>query len=73
MSNQSVCLSVCLSVCSRISSTYSSEFRGLKINSYLSVPLSSKAPVCSHLIAAIAISNPAEGKDVRLLRLLCVV
>jgi hypothetical protein len=33
----------------------------------------STASVCSRLIAGIAGSNPAEGMDVRLLCLMCVV
>ena len=33
----------------------------------------SKAQVCSLLMAGIAASNPAEGKDIRLLCLFCVV
>jgi hypothetical protein len=33
----------------------------------------SKAEVCNHSVAGIAGSNPAEGKDVPLLSLLCVV
>ena len=32
-----------------------------------------KASICGHLIAGIAVSNPAEDMDVRLLCLLCVV
>jgi len=37
------------------------------------VSVSSKANVCSRLIAGIAGSNLAEGMDIRLLRLFCVV
>jgi hypothetical protein len=37
------------------------------------VAVMSEAQVCSSLIAEVASSNPAEGMDVRLLCLLCVV
>ena len=37
------------------------------------VAVLSKALVCGRLIAGIAGSNPAEGMDVRLLCLLCLV